>query len=451
MMAKTKRNKKQSVSVFNISNSKGIIGGIAIVCILVAIFTMYNGTSNTKIELSEREAYRYNKALAQVIEVDSIVKSISGKVTPEKLNRLITKIRKLKYDYNDNGMTAAAMKQCDSLQRRIEYLQTTFVEKLEREFVNNSKYSIITSPDLLLAGDTIFPLYLRKGELLFLNILPTESATIRFRNSDLDKLIKEYRYLVDDTIAIANDAVYLVEIKTQVKQYASVEIAYKPISRDALYVRPVVKMNKVECEKGEKGAVATKGLKMKNLFEEPRKFTLRGQIKAAFSGSAKALVAVQVPAGATDILYSMRIDTSEGGKSDDGKFHRNLNYSYRKINMLGLPVYESAKSSGILNMILDDNRPIRDEDAYCNMYVFRNQAQAKKFQDNATSAAELKYDVDYSTLGTQSCNGRIPVNGSKTIYLGFENERMRYANYLWVEVVAVVPSTLYFKEKYTIK
>ena len=190
---------------------------------------------------------------------------------------------------------------------------------------------------------------------------------------------------------------------------------------------------------------------MKNLFEEPRKFTLRGQIKAAFSGSAKALVAIQVPAGATDILYSMRIDTSEGAKSEDGKFHKNLNYSYRKINMLGLPVYESAKSSGILNMILDDNRPIRDEDAYCNMYVFRNQAQAKKFQDNMTPINELKYDVDYSTLGTQSCNGRIPVNGSKTIYLGFENERMRYANYLWVEAVAVVPTTLYFKEKYTIE
>ena len=450
-MARTKRKNKQTVSVFNISNSKGIIGGIVIVCILVAIFAVCNRTSDTKIELSEREAYRYNKALAQVIEVDSIVKSISGKVTPEKLNRLITKIRKLKYDYNENGMSASAMKQCDSLQRRIEYLQTTFVEKLEREFVNNSKYSIITSPDLLLEGDTIFPLYLRKGELLFLNILPTESATIRFRNSDLDKLIKEYRYLVDDTIAIANDAVYLVEIKTQVKQYASVEIAYKPISSDDLYGRPVVKMNKVECEKGEKGAVATKGLKMRNLFEEPRKFTLRGQLKAAFSGSAKALVAVQVPVGATDILYSMRIDTSEGGKSDDGKFHDNLNYSYRRINMLGLPIYESTKSSGILNMILDDNRPIRDEDAYCNMYVFRNQAQAKKFQDNVTPIKDLKYDVDYSTLGTQSCNGRIPVNGSKTIYLGFENERMRYANYLWVEVVAVVPTTLYFKNKYIVK
>ena len=119
--------------------------------------------------------------------------------------------------------------------------------------------------------------------------------------------------------------------------------------------------------------------------------------------------------------------------------------------MLGLPVYESTKSSGILNMILDDNRPIRDEDAYCNMYVFRNQSQAKKFQDGTHAASALTYDVDYSTLGTQSCNGRIPVNGSKTIYLGFENERMRYTNYLWVEAVAVIPTTIYHKEKYTIK
>ena len=207
----------------------------------------------------------------------------------------------------------------------------------------------------------------------------------------------------------------------------------------------------VECSKGEFGAVASKGIKMKNIFDEPRKFTLRGQIKAAFSGSARALVAVQVPAGTTDILYSMRIDTSEGAKSEDGKFHDNLNYSYRKINMLGLPVYESTKSSGILNMLLDDNRPIRDEDAYCNMYVFRNQSQAKKFQDGTHAASVLTYDVDYSTLGTQSCNGRIPANGSKTIYLGFENERMRYTNYLWVEVVAVIPTTLYHKEKYSVK
>ena len=101
-------------------------------------------------------------------------------------------------------------------------------------------------------------------------------------------------------------------------------------------------------------------------------------------------------------------------------------------------------------MLLDDNRPLREEDAYCNMYLFRSQAEAKKFQDGTASASSLKYDVDCSTVGTQSCNGRLPVNGASRLYLGFENVRVRYTNYLWVEAVAVVPTTEYYRTKYTI-
>ena len=83
--------------------------------------------------------------------------------------------------------------------------------------------------------------------------------------------------------------------------------------------------------------------------------------------------------------------------------------------------------------------------------VFRNSSDARKFQDDNTPISQLKYDIDTSTLGTQSCNGHISVDGSKTIYLGFENERVRYTNYLWIEAIAVVPKKLYFKEKYTIQ
>lgn len=111
---------------------------------------------------------------------------------------------------------------------------------------------------------------------------------------------------------------------------------------------------------------------MHNVFEEPRKFTLRGQIKAAFSGSSRAIVALKVPRGTTD-----------------------------------------------------------------------------SFQDGA-NVSKLNYNIDYSTMGTQSCNGRIPSMGLTTIYLGFENERMRYSNYLWVEAIASVPNTEYFKAQYNV-
>ena len=229
------------------------------------------------------------------------------------------------------------------------------------------------------------------------------------------------------------------------------DVNYKIKDINRLTAATPIKIEQVECNKGDFGAVAVPGVSMRKAFEEPRKFTLRGQLKAAFSGSAIALVAVQVPAGATDVLYSMRIDTDGDNRSSDGRFHENLNTSYKKVKFLGLPLYEKTNSSGLLNTLLEDNRPKRDEDAYCNMYVFRSQAQAKQFQDGTKPASQLNYDVDYSTLGTQSCNGRISANGSKTIYLGFENERVRYTNYLWVEAEVVVPTTVYYTTKYSVK
>ena len=118
---------------------------------------------------------------------------------------------------------------------------------------------------------------------------------------------------------------------------------------------------------------------------------------------------------------------------------------------MGLPIYERTKGTGIIGSLLDDNKPYREEEAYCNMYVFRSKTVAKQFQDGTKPASQLAYDVDYSTIGSQSCNGRIPVNGSKTIYLAFENERVRYSNYLWVEVEAVTPGSIYYTTKYTLK
>ena len=241
----------------------------------------------------------------------------------------------------------------------------------------------------------------------------------------------------------------MVTVASTQAQYIGLNISYNVTEMSRLGKVTPIKTEQIECNKGDFGAKGVPGIEMRKCFDEPRKFTLRGQIKAAFSGSAKAVVAVQVPAGATDILYSMRMSTSEAARAEDGKFHDNLSRSYKRIKFLGLPIYEKTTSNGLLNTILDDNRPLRDEDAYCNLYVFRNQSQAKQFQDGTKKISQLNYDIDYSTLGTQSCSGRIPAKGSKTIYLAFENERMRYTNYLWVEAEAIVPNTVYYRTKYS--
>ena len=124
--------------------------------------------------------------------------------------------------------------------------------------------------------------------------------------------------------------------------------------------------------------------------------------------------------------------------------------SYKHVRFLGLPLYETNNShSNLFRELLYSNKPVREEEAYCNVYVFTSQTEAKKFQDGK-DPSEIKYNIDLSLMGTQSCNGRIPTKGLSTIYLGFSNERFRYSNYLWLEVIASSPNNEYYRLKYTI-
>ena len=318
--------------------------------------------------------------------------------------------------------------------------------------VCNTPHILLQKPEELLSETQAYPFYLERGDKLILHIETEKPADIRVYNTNSYQLLKTYagKKMVKDSLAIQFSSVYLVEINPKGRQYASIDIAYKPNSVNRAFETKTIETREVEGRKGDFRVRAVNGIKMKNLFEEPRKFTLRGQLKAAFSGSYRAIVAVPVPQGANDILYSLRISTNEPDRASDGKFHDNMETSYKRIKMLGLPVYESHGGAGIISTLLGENQPKREEDAYINMYVFFNSAQAKKFQDG-TDPAKLSYSVDYSTMGTQSCNGRIPSKGYKTIYLGFLNERMRYNNYVWLEAVSAVPNTEYFKTEYIVK
>lgn len=296
-----------------------------------------------------------------------------------------------------------------------------------------------------------FSFYASRGDTLHLSTHFSSSGKLCLYNANSRQTLRSYskQTTVDDQFVVSNSAIYLLEIVPSGNLYADVDLSLQMHDLNLLLNPQKVTEEKVEARKGEWQAKAVEGVKMQSLFEEPRKFTLRGQLKAAFSGSSRALVALQVPKGATDVMYSLRISTNESDSYSDGHFKDDMSTSYRKIRFLGLPIYESKSGSGLLATLLGENQPPREEDAYINMYVFFNAAQARKFQDGELTS-KLKYHVDYSTIGTQSCNGRIPANGYKTIYLGFENERVRYNNYVWLEAVSAVPHTEYFKTQYTI-
>ena len=362
--------------------------------------------------------------------------------------------KELYYDYNPMDLTPEQVSMCEALKERVSKLRNDIITLTTNE-IKNFKVTPWHYDELLLEQSQTYPVYLQKGEKLRWDITAAKPISVKVCNADSRSVLKTYngKSAVKDSLVVENSAIYFIDVNPQGTQYVALDINYKVNDMSRLGNATPIKVEQIECRKGDFGAKSVSGISMTKCFDEPRKFTLRGQFKAAFSGSAKALVAVQVPTGATDIIYSMRIATSEQDRSSDGEFHENLATSYKKVKFLGLPLYEKEKNGNVnlFSKLLDDNRPLRDEDAYCNMYVFRNQTQAKQFQDGTKAASVLNYDVDYSTLGTQSCNGRIPVKGLKTIYLAFENERMRFTNYLWVEVEAVVPKTEYFTTKYLIE
>lgn len=410
-------------------------------------------TSCEQYKLRKQTMAEYSALFTKVQDLEQMLntsnfKSFSG----EELIAIHDIGMELYYDFNPLGLKPDQIAACEGLKERVMTLKNEIISKTEAE-VADFKISPYVMDDLLLEKTQTYPVYLLKGEKLRWKINAQKPMTVKLCNADARTVIKTYtgKISVVDSLEIQNTAIYFLEVIPGGTQYIGLDINYKVKELARLRNATPIKTEQIDCSKGDFGAVAVPGVKMQNIFEDPRKFTLRGQLKSAFSGSSIAMVPIIIPAGTTDILYSMRMATSEQDRSSDGEFHDNMTRTYKQIKFMGLPLYEKSTSNGLLNTLLDDNRPLRDEDAYCNMYVFRSQTEAKKFQDGKASAGDLKYDLDYSTIGTQSCNGRIPSNGASKIYLGFENVRVRYTNYLWVEAVAVIPTTEYYTTKYSIE
>lgn len=409
-------------------------------------------TACDQYRLRKQTMSEYTTIFDKVQELERTIvatdfKTLSG----EDLNAIYEIGGELYYDFNPLGLKPDQLAACEALKVRVKELKLEIMEKSEAEIID-FKISPYLMEDALLEKPQSYPVYLLKGEKLRWKINAQKPMTVKLCNADSRTVIKTYtgKTVIADSLEIQNTAIYFLEIIPGGTQYVDLDINYKVKEFARLRNAIPIKAEQVDCSKGDFGAVAVSGVKMQNIFEEPRKFTLRGQLKSAFSGSSIAMVPVIIPAGTTDVLYSMRMATSEYDRSSDGEFYDNMTRTYKRVKFMGLPLYEKSTSNGLINTLLDDNRPLRDEDAYCNMYVFRSQAEAKKFQDGKATAGDLKYDLDYSAVGTQSCNGRIPTNGASKIYLGFENVRVRYTNYLWVEAVAIVPTTEYYTIKYSI-
>lgn len=409
------------------------------------------GKSSSKLKMDDATRQEYERITSVIQELQAKVNDPNVFTDTQSITDIQQLSEQLHFSFNPEGMDSLTLATCQDIQRSTYELKTVIDEQLT---ICRQTYNVVmlNQQDKLLEKTETYPIYLERGDKFFFSAEGEKALDVKIYNADSRKLLKSYsgKSKVNDSLPISFKAVYLMEINPRGTQYTNATMSYRASNLDRLTHPHNVTTEVVEATKSDFRATSVKGIKMQSLFEEPRKFTLRGQLKAAFSGSYRAIVAVQVPAGATDILYSLRISTNEGDRTSDGKFPDNMELSYKKVKLMGLPVYESHRGGSIISTILGENCPPREEDAYINLYVFYNADQAKKFQDGKDPAT-LSYNLDYSKMGTQSCDDRIPTKGYRTVYLGFLNERVRYNNYVWLEAVSAVPNTEYFKEKYTVE
>ena len=275
------------------------------VFIILIVITACGKTqgNDERVRLTEREAYRYDKALQAIKKVEYMCEQVASSPSQETVISLLSKAKELKYEYNDDGMNVATIKHCDSLKMRIENCQQRAASVAEQMIISSKNINVTNLSEQLLTEKTYYPIYLKKGEKLFCEIEASAALVAKLYNADTEQLIKTYKKnRVSDSLLVANTGVYLLELTPQTKQHVNISLGFRPVEPSGIYNRPAVVTEQVECKKGDLGAIGIPGIEMRKCFEEPRKFTLRGQIKAAFSGNAKALVFVPVPAGATDVL-----------------------------------------------------------------------------------------------------------------------------------------------------
>lgn len=422
-----------------------------IIGLLMLLFIFCScGNNRSDKGISEFEQFKYDYTVKQINDIYAEASDITISGSQFAVSAIRQKIENLNYEFKSDNMSDVNRQKCQALKERVNKLKANpdvvFNGKSFNSSFSVSNDVLINQQNIIIKGVEQFPCWLNQGDTAIIKVNNSVAIQAVLYNYAQRRIIKRWKGNVDDKIITPISGIYVLEINGGEKGIRShVSVIWKGNGRK---LHRNIGTRMVHCKKDDFLSTAIDTLVTENIWEEPKRIALRGHLKTIFSGKSRSLISIPVPVKCDALLYSMRISTNENTVENDGKFSDRLATSYKNIRLLGVKVYEKQSSSDIVNHLLFNTRPPREEDAFCNFYVFTNRAQAKKFQDGKESSGKYKYDVDQSQMGTQSCNGRLNPHGKSMMYMGFENERMRYDNYIWIEVVALRHTIKYIRPIY---
>lgn len=316
----------------------------------------------------------------------------------------------------------------------------------------NSKWLLIDKEeDKLVTNEKIvYPVRLYKGDELKVVVGSTQklkSVVVKEYKTD-DIVASDFNKQDIEIVAKARVAsIYLVSIEVSKQSYVDYKILRKAGKKENLTLPTNVQSKTVECNKGERGAYAQQEVEMRNIYEEPFKATLASQGRAIFGNKSRSMASVQLPKGSTGFFYRLRLSSSKEDRYSDGNLSSELVNISRERSVGSVKYSHNTKvSSPFVSSVLSSlSSPNCEEEIYCNMYVIKGAKYARKFQDQK---GDFLYNLDNSKQNTQSTNGYVPSEGLTSFYIGLDNSRFTTSIYVWLEVVAAVPTTKYYKVVY---
>lgn len=257
------------------------------------------------------EAKRFKEVENRLADIVVQLRSYMTNKNEKRFKSLLKTYEKLQYEYDDSDMDDEGRRECMLLQARTDSVRTAVESLLKNEFAA-MKFPCFSESDHLIHSAQRWPVYMQKGTKLLYTMSTNGNVTMKIYNADAHNTLKTYvgKRQVRDSLSIQNSAIYLIEITPKGSAYIDLNVEKKLSEFDQMGENHYVQTDTVGCAANDFMAVKVPGIDMKNIFEEPRKFTLRSVGKSFFSGSSRAVDTLTVPKSCTDILYSLRISTN---------------------------------------------------------------------------------------------------------------------------------------------
>lgn len=290
--------------------------------------------------------------------------------------------------------------------------------------------------------------------------LSKDSIKIHF---DADKKIKRLTILEDQSgrqlkslstssfdyvFDVYFDNPFSIIVEFYEESYFNLSIKKKPASIDNKFAICEIITDTLIVDKKTKNSFEGANLKYEKVFNEPKKFVVSQTFN--LSGETKVYAPIELPPNTIEFVYTLRISGDSDKLTEDGTLFNQVDKSYKKIKVLGLPIWQSeGNSTSITREILNSIFKPETDNYALNVFFFDKEKEIKKFVNYRGSdySSAFAYDINNSAIASESRVGLVKKPKSGYSYIGLQTTSTFKDTYAWLDAVALYESKFYYELK----